>query len=54
VQLLNMHGQLRSYNKDGLKEFVISKLSTMPSYADSLTAKQVNDLVAFLSSLRPK
>jgi cytochrome c oxidase cbb3-type subunit 3 len=54
VQLLDMQGQLRSYNKDGLKEFEISKFSTMPSYADSLTARQVNDLVAFLSSLRPK
>ncbi len=54
VQVLDMRGQLRSYDKDGLKEFKISKLSTMPSYGDSLTAKQVNDLVAFLSSLRPK
>ncbi len=54
VQLLDMQGQLRSYNKDGLKEFAVSKRSVMPSYADSLTAKQVNDLVAFLSSLRPK
>jgi putative heme-binding domain-containing protein len=54
VQLLDMRGQLCSYNKDGLREFKISKRSIMPSYGDSLTAKQVNDVVAYLSSLRPK
>jgi putative heme-binding domain-containing protein len=54
VQMLDMRGQLHSYNKNGLKEFNISKCSTMPSYQNSLAVKQVNDLVAYLSSLRRK
>jgi cytochrome c oxidase cbb3-type subunit 3 len=54
VQLLDLRGQLHSYNKNGLKEFNISKCSTMPSYQNSLAVKQVNDLVAYLSSLRRK
>lgn len=54
VQLLDKRGQLHSYNKDRLKDFTVSKRSAMPSYRDSLTAEQVNDIVAYLSSLRPE
>ena len=54
VQLMDMSEQLRSYEKAGLENYKVEKISKMPSYRDSLSDNQVNDLVAYLSSLGPQ
>jgi putative heme-binding domain-containing protein len=53
VQLIDFGGQLHSYAKSGLSKYSVSKKSKMPSYKDKLKESQVDDLVAYLSSLRP-
>ena len=52
VQLMDMTEQLHSYEKAALKDYKVEKASKMPSYRDSLPGDQVNDLVAYLASLR--
>ena len=54
VQLMDMNEQLRSYEKAALKDYKIEKTSKMKSYRDSLTGEELNDLVAYLASLRPE
>jgi putative heme-binding domain-containing protein len=54
VQLIDRRAQLRSYDKVALKNYAIDKHSAMPSYRESLTAAQLNDLVAYLWSQRPE
>jgi cytochrome c553 len=54
VQFINPAGQLQSYSKSGLKNYKVEKISKMPSYKDRLSKKEVDDVVAYLSSLRPK
>ena len=53
VQFINSSGQLQSYSKSGLKSYKVEKVSKMPSYQDRLGKKEVDDVVAYLSSLRP-
>ncbi len=53
VQFINSSGQLQSYAKSGLKSYKVEKISKMPSYKDRLGKKEVDDVVAYLSSLRP-
>lgn len=53
IQLLTMDGKLCSYEKSAMQMYELDKHSVMPSYRNSLTQKQLNDLVAFLWSLRP-
>jgi putative heme-binding domain-containing protein len=54
VQLMDMNQQLRCYDKSRLKDYQVVKISKMPSYRDSLNSEQLNDLTAYLSSLRPE
>ncbi len=54
VQLMDMNEQLHSYEKATIKEYKVEKTSKMPSYKESLTGEQLNDLVAYLASLRPE
>lgn len=53
VQMIDFGGQLHSYAKSGLQKYSIGKTSKMPSYRNKLQKQQVDDLVAYLSSLRP-
>jgi putative heme-binding domain-containing protein len=53
VQFIDFDGQLWSHLKSGLKGFKVEKISKMPSYKDRFSKKEVDDLVAYLSSLRP-
>jgi cytochrome c553 len=52
VQLLATDGQLRSYDKATIIGYEIDKHSVMPSYRSSLSNQELNDLVAYLWSLR--
>jgi putative heme-binding domain-containing protein len=54
VQLLEMGGNLRSYDKATVSGYKVDKHSAMPSYRASLTSDQLNNLVAYLWSLRPE
>ena len=53
VQFIDMSERLHSMEKAGLKSYKIDRISKMPSYAGKVTGDQVNQLVAYLSSLRP-
>jgi putative heme-binding domain-containing protein len=52
VQLIDASGQLRSFARSGLREYTIVTTNPMPSYADKLSAQELDDLVRYLSSLR--
>jgi cytochrome c oxidase cbb3-type subunit 3 len=52
IQLRDSDGNLRSFFKDNLKEIARNKPSLMPAYGSALTKKELEDLVAWLSSLR--
>ena len=53
VQLIDFDSKLESYAKSGLKNYQVEKTSMMPSYQGKLRGEQVDDLVAYLASLRP-
>ena len=52
VQFIDLRGELHSVSRDGLSEYHIEKSSRMPSYKDQLAAGELQDLVAYLASLR--
>lgn len=52
VHLRDMSGNLRSFMKSDLKEIALPRQSLMPAYP-SLTAVDLENLVAYLGSLRP-
>ena len=52
VQLIDSSGQLRSFARLSLREFTIVTTNPMPSYADKLSAQDLDDLVRYLSSLK--
>ena len=54
VQLMDMNEQLHSYEKAAIKEYKVENISKMPPYKESLTGEQIDDLVAYLASLRPE
>jgi len=54
VQLIDFEGRLESYSKPSLKNYQVEKTSMMPSYQGKLRNDQVDDVVAYLVSLRPQ
>ena len=52
IQLRDMSGNLRAFLKESLKEIRRDKPSLMPAYGSSLSKKEIEDLIAYLSSLR--
>ena len=54
VQFIDMSERLHSLSKAGLKDYKVEKTSRMPSVKDSLSASELEQLVAYLSSLQPK
>ena len=52
VRLLDRDDNLRSFQKNDLREFERLETSPMASYADVLSAQELDDLVAYLHSLR--
>ena len=52
VQLMTADEQLKSYERADVRDLVILQKGLMPSYAESLTAPQVGDVVAYLASLK--
>jgi putative heme-binding domain-containing protein len=54
LQLRDMKETLRSFRKAELKEVKREPASVMPAYRTALTASEIENLVAYLSSLRGK
>lgn len=54
IQLRDSKENLRSFHKPGLKEVKREPGSMMPPYGTALTATELDNLVAYLSSLRGK
>jgi putative heme-binding domain-containing protein len=54
VQFMDMEEQLHSLAKSDLAQYQVEKISKMPSYGELLKTNEVDDLVAYLWSLRPK
>ncbi|MFN3326340.1 MAG: c-type cytochrome [Bryobacteraceae bacterium] len=54
LQLLDASGNLHSLLKNDLKEVSVSRKSTMPAYGSTLSASEIDDLVAYLSTLKRK
>jgi putative heme-binding domain-containing protein len=52
IQLRDMSGNLRAFLKDRIKGIRREQPSLMPSYGSALDKKEIQDLVAYLSSLR--
>jgi len=52
VQLLDTKEQLRSFETSKIKGYTILVKGLMPSYDKKLSADEVNDLVAYLGSLK--
>ncbi len=52
IQLRDSGEKLRSFLKRNLKDWSREKRSLMPAYGAALTAAEIEDLVAYLSSLR--
>lgn len=52
VQFIDFDEQLHSLSKSELSSYKVEKVSKMPSYKARLSATELDDLVAFLSSLR--
>jgi cytochrome c oxidase cbb3-type subunit III len=53
IHLRDMSGNLRSFLKSELKDIKLPRQSLMPAYT-SLSKTELEDLVAYLNSLRPK
>lgn len=52
IQVRDTNDNLRSIKKDVIKEIKHDKPALMPSYQTSLTKKELDDVVAYLNSLR--
>lgn len=53
LQLLDFEERLRSIPKDTLTSFKVDKTSKMPSYKGKISEQDLDQLVSYLSSLRP-
>jgi putative heme-binding domain-containing protein len=54
VQLIDSSSHLRAFQKARLREFTIVTANPMPSYANRMSAQDLNDLIHYLSSLKDK
>jgi putative heme-binding domain-containing protein len=52
VQLFDPRQGLKSVDKADLSRYLVLKTSAMPSYEGSITGKDLDDLLAYLASLR--
>ena len=52
IQVMDEEERLLSYAKKNLKEIRRGQVSAMPTFQDDLTESEVDDLVAYLASLK--
>ncbi len=53
VQMIDKTERLRSFQKADLRDYGFEAHSPMPSFKDKLTAQEVADVVAYLSTFKP-
>src|SRR5580698_6020789 len=53
LQMIDKTERLLSFQKADLREYAFETKSPMPSFKDRLTAQEVADLVAYLSTFKP-
>ncbi len=53
IQFIDLDEHLRTYAKEDLKKYDVSRISRMPSYKGAFSEAQLGDLLTYLSSLRP-
>ena len=54
IQLIDSQERLQSLSKSDVREYTIQKTSSMPSYKDQLSTRELADLVAYLVTLKGK
>jgi putative heme-binding domain-containing protein len=54
VQLIDREERLISLSKSELREYTVLKTSPMPSYKDKLSTEEMDDVVAYLRTLKGK
>jgi putative heme-binding domain-containing protein len=52
VQIIDEQEHLVSLQKEDLREFTVIRTSSMPPYKDTLSPAELNDVVAYLLSLK--
>ena len=52
VQLMDNQQKMRTIARSDVKEFTLVKSSPMPSYKDKLSSQELNDVVAYLATLK--
>jgi putative heme-binding domain-containing protein len=52
VQLIDAQEELHSISKSDMRTYTVETRSTMPSYAESLTAGELSDVIAYLLTLK--
>jgi putative heme-binding domain-containing protein len=52
VQLIDTNERLVSLSKPDLREYTVLKTSTMPSYKDQLSSAELDDVIAYLRTLK--
>jgi hypothetical protein len=52
IQMRDLHEELRSFLKSDLAEIRHERESLMPTYKNALSGQEIDNLVAYLSSLR--
>jgi putative heme-binding domain-containing protein len=52
LQILEINETLRSLPKSGLASWEVDRQSTMPSYGNMLSGREIDDLIAYLQTLR--
>jgi putative heme-binding domain-containing protein len=52
LQMLDTRGRLVSLDKSNLRDYHFATTEAMPSYKDRFNDQEMNDLIAFLSSLK--
>jgi putative heme-binding domain-containing protein len=52
IQIRDVHDNIRSFQKPDVKELRYDKPSLMPAYGSTFSKKEIEDVVAYLNSLR--
>lgn len=52
IQLRDLAGKIHSFSKNDLSDLRVERKTLMPAYASKLSAAELDDLVAYLSTLR--
>jgi putative heme-binding domain-containing protein len=54
AEFIDFQGELHTLMKSDLKDYRVGRISKMPSFQNALSPAELDDVVAYLSSLRPK